>query len=384
MTGSGGSAEAQPTLLGDAAAVPLLRLYETLIQQLPVAVIIAQQEGNPSQPSFRYIFANEAAGRASGLADQRDIGTALGDRLPHLLASDLPALLADTLSRQVPRHLDVLEIRQAGGNRLYRGTLLPLTGNMVGIVLEDLTEKIAAEKERRSAFAALERSNVDLEQFAYAASHDLQEPLRTVTGFTTLLARRYRGKLDSEADEFIDFIVEGCTRLKNLIDDLLVYSRIDRADIPAGPSNASEAFDHAIASLQRAIDDTGAEIVRGNLSASVDTPLSLLSTVFQNLLENALKFRSAASPRIVVDAERDGVLWRFRCEDNGIGIAPEYRERIFRLFQRLHSRADYDGTGIGLTMCKKIVERSGGQIWVESAADGGSVFLFTLPALEDR
>jgi light-regulated signal transduction histidine kinase (bacteriophytochrome) len=246
-----------------------------------------------------------------------------------------------------------------------------------------LTDEITAEREREKAFAALERSNVDLEQFAYAASHDLQEPLRTVTGFTTLLARRYRENLDEEAREFIDFIAEGCNRLKNLIDDLLAYSRIDRADETLGPASGDEALDDALASLQRVIGDSRAVVLRGEHLPRVGAPLSLLSIVFQNLLENAVKFRSADAPHIVVGAERDGVFWRFRVEDNGIGVAPEYYERIFRLFHRLHARSEYEGTGIGLSMCKKIVERYGGRIWVETGARGGSVFLFTLPALED-
>jgi signal transduction histidine kinase len=205
-------AEACPTLLDEGADVPLLRLCETLINRLPAGVIIAEQTGDPSSPAFRYVFANEAAGGASGLGIQRDIGTKLGDRLPQLLATDLPALLVRALEAQTAQELDALEVKQEMGTRLFRGVLLPLSPTIVGIVLEDLTDEITAEREREKAFAALERSNVDLEQFAYAASHDLQEPLRTVTGFTTLLARRYRENLDEEAREFEDCICRTISR----------------------------------------------------------------------------------------------------------------------------------------------------------------------------
>lgn len=387
MTRTANQSIVRPTLLSEPASAELFRLHETIIRRLPVGVVIAEQERSDDPRSFRYIFANEAAGRAGGITEQKDIGHLLGERLPQLLTTDLPAAMADAVTSQRTLDLQIVTISDAAGTeRLYQVAVLPLGERMVGITLEDVTEKIRAARERRAAIEELQRSNAELEQFAYVASHDLQEPLRMVTGYTGLLAKRYRGRLDADADEFIRYATEGCDRLKRLIDDLLAYSRIDRRADPEETTSAEAALKDAIAGIGPAVADAGAEIVwREGTLPRVRVARSQLAMLFQNLLSNAIKFRAPSRPPLVrVSVEAGEPDWQFSVEDNGIGIAPEFHARIFQLFQRLHGRAEYEGTGIGLALCRKIVERSGGRIWVESKSGAGAVFRFTLPAAEER
>jgi PAS domain S-box-containing protein len=234
----------------------------------------------------------------------------------------------------------------------------------------DLVDKLLAE---------LERSNTDLAQFAYVASHDLSEPLRMVSSYVGLLSSRYAGQLDADADEFIGYAVDGAARMKALIDDLLAYSRsgVDvalRRRVDCGALVRS-----AVADLQQAIGDGGASIEVGELPV-VDGDPGQLSQLFQNLLSNALKFVAPDVPaRVRVSARRMGDAWCFSVADNGIGIAPEHRQRVFLMFKRLHGRAQYPGTGIGLALCHKIVTRFGGRIWLADTTDEGCEFLFTVP-----
>jgi PAS domain S-box-containing protein len=224
----------------------------------------------------------------------------------------------------------------------------------------------------------LSRSNADLEQFAYVASHDLQEPLRMVASYLQLLERRYRGKLDDTADEFIDYAVDGATRMQTLINDLLNYSRVDSRGKSFVLTPCSAILDRAIANLRTAIEATGATITYVPLP-EIMADATQLTQLFQNLIGNALRFCSDQPPKIHIGAQRQADAWLFSVQDNGIGIDSEYADRIFLIFQRLHSRGEYPGTGIGLAICKKIVERHGGNIWVESQLGKGSTFYFTIP-----
>ncbi len=225
----------------------------------------------------------------------------------------------------------------------------------------------------------LSRSNADLEQFAYVASHDLQEPLRTMTSFAQLLRRRYQGKLDANADDFIHFIVDGATRMQGLITDLLAYSRVGSRGKETVSTDCAAVFDQAVANLQTAIVESGAVVTHDSLP-TVPCDGAQLIQVFQNLVGNSIKFRDSHSPRVHVAAEPRPSEWVFSVKDNGIGIDPEYAQRIFEVFQRLHTRTEYPGSGIGLAIAKKIVERHGGRIWVESQPHQGATFFFTLPA----
>ncbi|HEY0938249.1 MAG TPA: ATP-binding protein, partial [Trebonia sp.] len=254
----------------------------------------------------------------------------------------------------------------------------------VNIMRVRILLELSAVQEANDALAAraagLQRSNAELEQFAYVASHDLQEPLRKVTSFCQLLQRRYGGQLDERADQYIDFAVDGAKRMQVLINDLLTFSRVGRTGTDLALTECDAALAGAQANLSAQIAGAGAVIEAGPLP-SVRAQPALVSAVFQNLIGNALKFRGGQPPRIAIAAERDGEFWSFSVSDNGIGIEPQYAERIFLIFQRLHDRATYPGTGIGLAMCRKIVEYSGGRIWLDTSVTEGARFRFTLPAV---
>jgi light-regulated signal transduction histidine kinase (bacteriophytochrome) len=227
----------------------------------------------------------------------------------------------------------------------------------------------------------LKRSNEDLEQFAYVASHDLQEPLRMINNYLQLLRQRYKDKLDPNADEFIGFALDGSKRMHHLIRDLLTYSRVGTHGKEFAPTDCAAILAAALANLKLAIEDAGAEVTHDPLPRVRGDEVQL-TQLFQNLIGNAIKFRGEAKPKIHVGAERNGSEWEFTVRDNGIGIAAQDFDRIFIVFQRLHSKEKYPGTGIGLSVCKKIVERHGGRIWVESKMGKGTTFHFTMPAME--
>jgi len=245
-------------------------------------------------------------------------------------------------------------------------------------IARDITDRKIAELKLKKQAQELERSNAELEQFAYVASHDLQEPLRMVSSYVKLLERRYKGKLDSDADDFIYFAVDGATRMHRLINDLLAYSRVSTYGRPFEPVDSTEALYQALANLQATFTETGAEITHESLP-TVLADGSQLTQLFQNLIGNGLKFHEGTYPEIHITAKRDNGHWIFGVNDNGIGIDPKYKDRIFVIFQRLHDKAEYPGTGIGLAICKKIVERHNGTIWVESEPGQGSTFYFTIP-----
>tara|TARA_R110002096_G_scaffold4501_38_gene21323 strand:+ start:28775 stop:30520 length:1746 start_codon:yes stop_codon:yes gene_type:complete len=236
---------------------------------------------------------------------------------------------------------------------------------------------ITLVQERKEAEEKLRRSLSELQEFAYIASHDLREPLRTVASYVSLLKRRYGEKLDAEADEFIEFAVDGTKRMKDLIDDLLAYSQAGTSELKLNEVDAEEAFRNAIANLGNAIEAKSAEIAAQPLPR-VLADKTQLTLVFQNLLANAIKFTRGCKPQIRVEAHEVNGKWQFSIRDNGIGIAPEHQDRIFKIFRRLHLREEYEGTGIGLSVTQKIIERHGGQIWVSSLAGEGATFFFTL------
>lgn len=242
----------------------------------------------------------------------------------------------------------------------------------------DITGRKQAEDLQQRTLEELTRSNEELGQFAYVASHDLQEPLRMVASFTQLLARRYRGKLDDDADEFIRYAVDGVTRMQNLINDLLSYSRVGTRGREIEPTDCNALVERCRTLLMSAIDESGASITSSPLP-TVNVDASQFEQLFQNLIGNAVKYRGERAPEIRISAQREERRWHFTFKDNGIGIDPEYKDRIFIIFQRLHGKEEYEGTGIGLAICKKIVERHGGRIWVDSQPGSGSTFHFTVP-----
>jgi PAS domain S-box-containing protein len=256
-------------------------------------------------------------------------------------------------------------------------------GKIIGLsgAAQDITDVRRAERELASRTRDLERSNADLEQFAYAASHDLQEPLRMVASYVQLLARRYRGKLDRDADEFIAFAVDGAERMQKLIRDLLTYSRVTRLGRPGEPVDLGQTLRTAMTNLKVAIEDSGACVTAEPLP-TVKGDATGLTALIQNLLANAIKFRGPSAPNIHVGVERRGDEWHISVRDDGIGFDAGQAERIFVIFQRLHPAEKYEGSGIGLAICRKIVERHGGRIWAEPNAGGGATFHFTLPVAD--
>jgi PAS domain S-box-containing protein len=245
-------------------------------------------------------------------------------------------------------------------------------------VFDDITDRKKAEAALHEAHEELKRSNAELEQFAYVASHDLQEPLRMVASYTQLLARRYDERLDSDAREFMSYIVDGASRMKQLIEDLLAYSRVGTKGIAFANVSAEAALRRALFNLRGGIEEARASVTHDPMPTLPADEVQL-GQLFQNLIGNALKFRSQAEPKIHIVVAESAAEYTFGVRDNGIGIEPQYFERIFMVFQRLHNKGEYPGTGIGLAICKKVVERHSGRIWVESRPGEGSSFFFTLP-----
>lgn len=246
----------------------------------------------------------------------------------------------------------------------------------------DVTDRKQAEAEREQALAELERSNVELEQFAYIASHDLKEPLRTVSSSMELLAMDYGDHLPAEAQELVEQGVTGARRMEQLINDLLAYSRVGTRGKDFRPVASDEAVEWALENLGAAVAESQAEVSVGDLPL-IEADPSQLTQLFQNLISNAIKFRGDEPLRIEVNASRQDGMWVFSVRDNGIGLEPRHAARIFEIFRRLHRADQYPGTGVGLAICKKIVERHGGTIWVESEPGNGAAFLFTIPAMDE-
>ncbi|MGZ4949050.1 MAG: PAS domain S-box protein [Halobacteriota archaeon] len=318
---------------------------------------------------------------------------ALGKHIPTLLRTIYPTSLEDVEAELFEHdhwNGDVQCTRRDGTQLIveHRFTLKRDDRGNPSLMLtlsNDVTERIQAEQRINEMVAQLERtnkelarSNADLKQFAYVASHDLQEPLRAIVSYVQLLDRRYKGQFDERADRYITHAVEGGKRMQTLINDLLTYSRVETRAKTFEQVDMEEVFADAIQNLKVAVEESGAQVTHAPLPR-VNGDDAQLTQVFQNLIGNAIKFRSDRPPEVYVAAEQDGDTWRFSVKDNGIGIGMEYADRIFTLFQRLHTRRDYSGTGIGLAICKRIVERHGGQIWVESIPGSGSTFYFTLP-----
>jgi PAS domain S-box-containing protein len=243
----------------------------------------------------------------------------------------------------------------------------------------DITELKKAEEELQKKSAELTRSNLELRHFAYIASHDLQEPLRAISGFTELLAKRYRGKLDERADKYIGFITDGTSRMQLMIQDLLTYSRVETQGHEFERTDSNASLDQALANLQVLIEENNAVITSDPLP-EITADRDQITSLFQNLIANAVKFhKPGVIPKIHVSARQDENNWTFSVADNGIGIDQKYEDRLFKIFSRLHTKSEYPGTGIGLAMCKRIVDRHGGTIWLKSAPDAGTTFYFTIP-----
>ncbi|OGS46229.1 MAG: hypothetical protein A2539_03010 [Elusimicrobia bacterium RIFOXYD2_FULL_34_15] len=320
------------------------------------------------------IQVNEAMSRRLGLKAEQCIGLPCYKCVHGL--SEPPNFCPHSLTlKDGHQHIEEVYENKLGGYFLVSTTpLFDKKGKMIGDVhvARDITELKRAELE-------LKRSNENLEQFAYVASHDLQEPLRMMASYSELLEKRYKDKLDKDANEFIEFIVDGAKRLQKLINDLLAYSRIGRTDKSAGEVDCNTILGKVINSMHAYMEESGAIITNDELPTLIGNESNFVQ-LFQNLIGNAIKFRKQEPPQVHISAKKENNEWLFSVKDNGIGIEPQYKDRIFLIFQRLHARVEYPGTGIGLSICKKIVETLGGKIWVESEYGKGSTFYFTIPA----
>jgi len=327
---------------------------------------------------------NHGAEKVFGYPVSEAVGKPMQMLVPPERANEEADILARVERGESVEHFETVRVRKDGKGIDVSVTISPIrdsSGAIVGVskVARDISERKRAEQRLADKVEELARSNRDLEQFAYAASHDLQEPLRMVASYTQLLAERYGGKLDENADKFLGYAREGALRMQVLIRDLLTFSRVVQAGVPRKNVDCDVALEEALQSLTAAIEESGAVVTHTALP-NVWADQTQIAQVFQNLIGNAIKFHNGAPPQCAVSAEKSGCNWLFSVSDNGIGIAPEYAENIFVVFQRLHARTEYPGNGIGLAICKKIIEHYGGTIWVESKVGEGSTFKFTLPA----
>lgn len=353
-------------------------MFRLAVEASPAAMLMVDEEG-------KVALANAETLEMFGYDHEEIIGKPVEVLLPERFRAGHPALrqrfLGEPSKRMMGGGRDLYGLRRDGSEFPVEIGLNPIetpAGPMILSVVVDITERKRAAEELERRTAELQRSNAELQQFAYVASHDLQEPLRMVSSFCELLKDRYGERLDGDAVEFIDFAVDGARRMRQLINDLLDYSRLQTREAPLTSVSAQAALDGALLNLTEAIREVDAEIEVHELPQVLGN-MGQLTRLFQNLIGNALKFRRPdARPKVQISAQADGLQCEFTVRDNGIGIDPKQTEQIFGVFQRLHTRDEYPGTGIGLAVCKRIVERHGGRIWAESAAGEGAVFHFTL------
>jgi PAS domain S-box-containing protein len=358
--------------------------YRGLLEAAPDAMVVVNQAGE-------IVLLNLQAETQFGYRRDELLGQKVKNIIPEGFAERLIAdgtrSAAEALAQQIGTGIELSGRRKDGSEFPIEIMLSPLEsaeGTLVTAAIRDITERKESDEHLAKTVEELKRSNDDLQQFAYVSSHDLQEPLRMVSSYTQLLAKRYKGRLDSDADEFITFAVDGCNRMQGLIQDLLAYSRAGTNERKLREVPSENALQKALINLRAAIKQSGAVVTHDALP-KVTTDETQLTQVFQNLVGNAIKYRRAEEPRVHVSAARnDCKEWTFSVRDNGLGIDSQYFERIFVLFQRLHGRDEFEGTGIGLAVCKRIVERMGGKIWVESQPEKGSTFYFALPDTEEK
>ena len=352
--------------------------YRGLLEAAPDAMVVVNQAGE-------IVLLNVQAEKQFGYRRDELVGQKVKNIIPEGFAERLLAdalrSAEDALAQQIGTGIELNGRRKNGSEFPIEIMLSPLEsaeGILVTAAVRDITMRKKAEAHLLQKVEELNRSNEELEQFAYIASHDLQEPLRMVASYTQLLSRRYKGKLDSNADEFISFAVDGASRMQRLIKDLLAYSRVGTRAKDLFDTSSEEALQQALINLRGAVEESGAQVTHDPLPIVVADEMQLIQ-LFQNLVGNAIKYQNPGTPRVHISAARDGEKrWTFSVRDNGLGIDSQYFERIFGMFQRLHKREEFEGTGVGLAICKKIVERHGGSISVKSELGHGSTFSFAL------
>jgi PAS domain S-box-containing protein len=327
---------------------------------------------------------NAGAERIYGYSAVEAIGRNVSMLVPPDMPDEAPEILRKIGQGERIAHYETVRLRKDGSRVHVSMSLSPLTdedGKITGAssLARDITLRKRAEEALRRSAEELDRSNMELEQYAYVASHDMQEPLRTITGYLQLLSHRYQGQLDEKADKYIAYVVEGAERMSTLIRDLLSYSRVNRRGEQLRPTDALESLELALGNLRSAIEQSGASITHDPLPI-VNADKTQLIQLFQNLVGNAIKYRSPDRPlQVHISARSEDGSWLFDIQDNGIGFEQQYEDKMFLIFQRLHSRGKYPGTGIGLAICRRIVDRHGGRIWAVGEPGKGARFSFTIP-----
>jgi PAS domain S-box-containing protein len=327
---------------------------------------------------------NRGAQRIFGYSPEETVGRHISMLAPPEHADEIPDILTRIARGERVDHYETKRRTKDGRILTISLTVSPIrdaTGSVVGAskVARDVTERVQHEQALQEANAALRRANSDLEHFAYSASHDLQEPLRMVATYSELLQKKFGGQLGQAGDDYINFMVRGALRMEALLRDLRMYAQVSAAEYePKEDVEASDVLKKALGNLEASIAETGAQITSTNLPR-IRMYEFQLEQIFQNLIGNAIRYRGPDPPRIHVAAVQQGKEWLFSVQDNGIGIDPQYKEQVFGIFKRLHSSAEYPGTGMGLAICQRVIERVGGRIWVESEPGRGSTFFFTVP-----
>lgn len=346
-----------------------MSILSALVQSAEDAIISKDMDGLISSW-------NIGAEKIFGYAAHEALGRNISFLIPEGSFNEVPDISRRIAQGEHIGHYETVRMRKDGMIIPVSLTFSPIRdagGRVIGIssIAHDISE-------RKRLISELERSNKELEQFAYVASHDLQEPLRMVSSYVKLLERRYKDRLDAQADTYIGFAADGAIRMQKLIEGLLAYSRISRRGAEFRRVDINEVFERAVSNLSYSVRESNAAVTKDELPVVSGDETQLLQ-LLQNLIGNAIKFRKPEiAPEVHIEAKRTGAEWTFSVSDNGIGIEPQYFERIFLMFQRLHTRTQYEGTGIGLALCKRIVERHHGRIWVESVPGEGTKFLFTI------
>jgi PAS domain S-box-containing protein len=366
--------------------------YRGLLEAAPDAMVVVNQRGE-------IVLVNVQAEKQFGYRRDELIAQKVKNIIPEgfaeRLVADATRSSVEALAQQIGMGIELSGRRKDGSEFPIEIMLSPLEsaeGILVTAAIRNVSARKKSEmdnlqlelrveertKQLANANRVLERSNMELQQFAYVASHDLQSPLRSISGFVQLLKMEYESKLDEQAVDWIRRTIQATEQMQDLIRGVLAYSRVDSRSRPFMPTPFLDVFDDVVALLEPSIHDAGGKVTRGDLPVVIGDRSQFIQ-LMQNLIGNGLKYHGDKSPHVHVSAERNGSEWIFSVQDNGIGIAPKYYERVFEIFKRLHDQKEYPGTGIGLAVCRRVVNRHGGRIWVESEAGHGSVFHFTLP-----
>jgi light-regulated signal transduction histidine kinase (bacteriophytochrome) len=347
----------------------------------PMAIQIYHLDDLDDEGSFRFVETTPGAAKVAGVSLEQvraDIGKTMREFIPHFLETSFPAKYRQVILTGRPITAEVVYGDERYPTGVYRTHAWRLRGRYLGLQFENISEQRRIERQLEFKMRELERSNTELDRFASAASHDLQEPLRAIASFADLLSRDYAERLDEDGQRYVEYVRSGAARLQLVLDGLLTYARLARRSRKLERTDVGAAIEAARSNLVQHFEETHAELHVGAMP-TLEADANLLTLLFQNLLSNSIRFAGDAGPKITITAEHEGEVWVFAVRDRGVGFEQKNASRIFEMFRRLRADEDASGTGIGLASCKKIVEYHGGDIWAESQPGEGATFFFTLP-----